>query len=283
MIDSFLYFNEEELFFLRVEYLNPYVEKFVIVETDTTFSLLHHPKTFDKVYNKLPEDIKKKIVYHYLEVDKSFITFRGNNYDDPAFKYSSRYVEQQMRNSLASVVKNTASTGWMSMSDLDEIWDTRKLDEAKKIADQYGKVFWAQDTRVAFIDWQPWLGKWPGSKTCRIENMPDPIQILYPSKNKTWGSYGDAKIEAGWHFTTMGNQQMKQEQIAAKRESPSWRIKLNKTYEQLSSAMFRNEYNTIVKKSKMKANKIPEEKDLDPRLYSIAKKYPCLWSGKIRP
>jgi hypothetical protein len=98
-----------------------------------------------------------------------------------------------------------------------------------------------------------------------------------------WGSYGDAKIEAGWHFTTMGNQQMKQEQIAAKRESPSWRIKLNKTYEQLSSAMFRNEYNTIVKKSKMKANKIPEEKDLDPRLYSIAKKYPCLWSGKIRP
>ena len=206
MIDSFLYFNEEELFFLRVEYLNPYVEKFVIVETDTTFSLLHHPKIFDKVYNKLSEEIKKKIVYHYLEVDKNFITFKGNNYDDPAFKNSSRYVEQQMRNSLASVVKSTASTGWMSMSDLDEIWDTRYLEQAKKIADQYGKVFWAQDSRVAFIDWQPCLGRWPGTKTCRIENMPDPIQILYPSKNKTWGSYGDAKIEAGWHFTTMGNQ-----------------------------------------------------------------------------
>jgi len=283
MIDSFLYFNEEELFFLRVEYLNPYVEKFVIVETDTTFSLLHHPKTFDKVYSKLPEDIKKKIVYHYLEVDKNFITFKGDNYDDPAFKNSSRYVEQQMRNTLASVVKNTASTGWMSMSDLDEIWDTRYLEQAKKIADQYGKVFWAQDSRVAFIDWQPFYGRWPGTKTCRIENMPDPIQILYPSKNKTWGSYGDAKIEAGWHFTTMGNQQMKLEQIAAKRESPSWRTKLNKTYEQLSSAMFRNEYNTIVKKGKMKATKLSEEKDLDPRLYSIGKKYPCLWSGKIRP
>jgi hypothetical protein len=59
--------------------LNPYVEKFVIVETDTTFSLLHHPKTFDKVYSKLPEDIKKKIVYHYLEVDKNFITFKRRN------------------------------------------------------------------------------------------------------------------------------------------------------------------------------------------------------------
>lgn len=283
MIDSFLYFNEEELLFLRLEYLAPHVDKFVIVETDTTFSLLHHPKHFDKVYGRIPKDIQAKIVYHYLEIDKSKLTFDGKDFDHPDFKNNSRYVEQQMRNSLADVIKKTSNTGWMAMSDLDEIWDARYLDQAKQISDRYGKMFWSQDSRVAFIDWRPWVGRWPGTKMTRIETMPDPIQILYPSKNKTWGAFGDAKLEAGWHFTTMGNQQMKMEQIAAKRESPSWRTKLNKTYEQLSSAMFTNQYNTIVKKSKMKAIKLPENEGLDPSLYTIAKKYNCLWSGKINP
>jgi hypothetical protein len=282
MIDSFLYFNEHDLFFTRLEYLNPHVDKFVIVETDTTFSLQSHSRQFDQVYNKLSDDIKKKIVYHYLEIDKSQIPWSGNPHD-PEFKNGSRYVEVKMRDTLADLICANGTNEWIAMSDLDEIWDPRALDQAKALVDQYGKMFWAQDFRTAFIDWQMRYGRWPGTRMTRVDILPVPTTDFYGSKNKTWGGYGDAKLEAGWHFTMMGDQGMKQQQIAAKREGPGWAEKLNKSYEQISSSMFENDYDSIVKKKKMRAIKVPEQQDIDPELYAIAKKYPGLWSGALKP
>lgn len=282
MIDSFLYFNEVDLFYLRLNYLDPHVDKFVIVETDTTFSLQNHPAHFDRVYKYLPDHLKKKIVYDYLVIDKDALQFSGD-VDGEDYKEKSRVVEVAMRDRLADLIRAESKDDWVAMSDIDEIWDARYLNEAKHLVDQHGKMFWAQDFRSAFIDWRMIYGRWPGTKMTRVDILPVPTTDFYPSKNKTWGHYGDAKLEAGWHFTMMGGQKIKQEQISAKREGPGWEKKLQKSAEQISQAMVENQYNYVVKKKKMRVDKIPEDEGLDPSLFLIAKQYPDLWSGKLKP
>ena len=278
MIDSFLYYNETDLFFLRLNYLDPYVDKFVIVETDTTFSLNPHPAQFDAVYQQLPQRLKDKIVYQYLVIDKSQVS----NPDPEEYKNQSRYVEREMRNTLASLIKTVSTDDWVMMSDLDEIWDVRKLDEAKALVEQYGKMFFAQDFRTAYIDWQMVYGRWPGSKFTRVDIMPDPIQELYCSKNKTWGKYGPAMLEAGWHLTMMGDSTMKQEHIDSLREGPGWTSKLHESSEQIANGMTSGMYNSVVKKGKNRAEKVGV-KAIDPALVTLARNYPALWSGSLKP
>lgn len=277
MIDSFLYFNETDLFFLRVKYLNDHVRKFVVVETDTTFSCLPHAAQFDRVYAQLPDDIKSKIVYHYLKIDHDQFEPGEEN-----FKNNSRHVEREMRDALARIIREVGQDEYMMMSDLDEFPDVRQLPAAKKLVDQHGKIFWAQQVRTAFIDWQMLIGPWPGTKMCRVSTMPDPIQDLYMSKNKTWGTYGEARIDAGWHLTMMGDVNMKQQQISAKREAPGWEQKLNKSSQEIAKGMTSGSYNQVVKKGKMRAEKVGVG-SLDPALAQLARSYDALWSGNLLP
>lgn len=277
MIDSFLYFNETDLFFLRINYLGRYVRRFVIVETDTTFSCQPHAAQFDRVYQQLPAVTRDKIDYHYLRIDHSQFEPGEEN-----FKNNSRHVEREMRNALARIIREVGQDEYMIMSDLDEIPDVRRLPEARDLVDRHGKMFWAQDTRPAFIDWRMGIGLWPGTKMCHVSGMPDPIQDLYMSKNKTWGSYGDAKIEAGWHLTMMGDITMKQQQISAKREAPGWEHKLQKSSQEIAQGMTTGSYNKVVKKGKMRATKVGTE-GLDPELVTLARRYPALWSGNLMP
>lgn len=277
MIDSFLYYNEQELFFLRMQYLNNYVDKFIIVETDTTFSCLDHPAQFDQVFDKLPDDIKRKIVYHYLKIDRS--QFQAGH---EHFKDNSRYVEREMRNQLARMIRAESQDDWIMMSDLDEIWDPRVLNEAKQLVDQHGKMFFATDMRTAYIDWQMDYGRWPGTRFTRVDILPDPIQQFYMSKKKTWGSFNQVYLEAGWHLTMMGDSAMKQAHIESLREGPGWVDKLKLSSNQIANGMTEGRYNTVVKKGAMRAKKIGVS-GLDPALVQIAKQYPVLWSGGINP
>jgi len=277
MIDSFLYFNETDLFALRIQYLEPYVRRFVIVETDTTFSCQPHAAQFDQVYQQLTLSQRNKIDYHYLQIDRSVFEPGEEN-----FKNNSRHVEREMRNALASMIKQVGQDEYMMMSDLDEFPDTRCFDQAKQLVDQHGKMFWSQDVRTAYFDWQTQSGRWPGTKMCHVTNIPDPIQNLYMSKNKTWGDYGPAYLEAGWHFTLMGDVMMKEQQISAKREGPGWQQKLNKTSTDIAQGMTQGQYNQVVKKGKMRAVKVGTE-GLDLNLLRLAKQYPALWSGALQP
>jgi hypothetical protein len=256
------------------------VDKFVIVETDTTFSLKHHAAQFDRVYNQLPASLKNKIVYHYLEIDKSQIS----SPDPDVFKDQSRYVERMMRQTVAQLIHNISDTDYVMLSDLDEFWDPRYLDQCKQLVDRHGSMFWAQDLRSAYIDWKMDYGqnRWPGTKSTKLDILPEPMNEMYCSKNKTWGKFGESKLEAGYHFTMMGNTNTKKEHIEALREGPGWQHKLNKTSTEIAQGMTTGSYNSVVKKGKMKVNKVGVA-DIDSRLVELAKKYPDLWSGETQP
>ena len=48
LIDSFLFFQELDLLEIRLEYLYPYVDKFLIVESCQTFKGEHKEYNFEK-------------------------------------------------------------------------------------------------------------------------------------------------------------------------------------------------------------------------------------------
>ena len=80
----------------------------------------------------------------------------------------------------------------------------------------------------------------------------------------------------------MGDVNMKQQQISAKREAPGWEQKLNKSSQEIAEGMLSGQYNQVVKKGKMRAAKVGTS-DLDPSLVSLARSYQSLWSGDLLP
>ena len=285
MIDSFTYFNETDLFFLRVEYLSPYVDHFVIVELDTTFSLLQHNQMFSRVYKQLPEDIKRKIVYEFINVESSIRDYNGEA-GDVEFKNQSRNIDHIMRNSKARLIKQIGHPSeYMFMSDIDEIWDVSKLYQAKHLIDQHAKMGWMQDMRSAFIDWRNPVAQWVGTKGTTVGWLPEENVTgnFYMSKGKCVGHYADKTLVGGWHLTMMGNQQAKAEAIAAKRETPGWEKKLNLTSDEIASGMMNNKFNSVVKKGKMRVEKVEPCAGLTEEFYKIAKRFPNLWSGDLTP
>ena len=71
IIDSLLYYNETDLFLTRIQYLAPWVEHFVVVEADHSFTMQPHAKHFDHVFDKLSPELQQKIVYDYVKIDTS--------------------------------------------------------------------------------------------------------------------------------------------------------------------------------------------------------------------
>ena len=284
MIDSFAYFNEQDILFLRLDYLAPHVDKFVIVELDTTFSLYPHRKMFGKVYKKLPNEIKSKIVYEFIEVDKNLIQYTGE-VGSIDYKNKSRSIDHIMRNTKMELVKSISKDDYFMMSDIDEIWNPNQVVQAKQLIDNYGKMCWEQDMRSGFIDWKSHIESWFGTKGSTVDaiDQTNAVAELYVPKGKSKAFYENKILKGGWHFTLMGDVQTKTQQIIAKREGPGWERKLQMPSNEISNKIFENKYNSIVKKKAMRVNKVQESQGLDPVLYTIAKKYTGLWSKDLSP
>lgn len=274
LIDSFLFYTEPVLAEMRMRYLNAHVDCFVIVEADHSFTMQQHAAEFDSVYCKLPSDIKNKIVYEYINIDPAMVK-------DLDAKSCGRYIECAARGRSAELIREIATTGIVAMNDVDEFWDVRQLPHALQRIEQTGKLCWIQEYRVCFVDWVGRLNGWPGTKMGLIEQLPQDIMEFYCSKNKSWGVFPEQLI-AGWHLTIMGDVASKAKQISAKREGPGWEQKMGKSSQQISEAVWHNGWNTVAKKSKMKADKVGVAA-LDPELVKIAREFPELWSNNIKP
>ena len=69
LIDSFLFFNENELVELRVKYLSSVVDFFVVVEANITHQGKEKSWNFPNILKKNLNKFSSKIKYHQLNID----------------------------------------------------------------------------------------------------------------------------------------------------------------------------------------------------------------------
>ena len=66
LFDSFLFFQEIDLLTIRLEYLFPYIDKFIIVESCQTFNGNYKPYNFEKNISKFSKYLEK---IHYYKIE----------------------------------------------------------------------------------------------------------------------------------------------------------------------------------------------------------------------
>ena len=69
ILDCFSFFNEIKLLLIRLHYLDPYVDHFIILESRYTYSGLPKPLLLDQYWEAIPAQISKKIIRCQFELN----------------------------------------------------------------------------------------------------------------------------------------------------------------------------------------------------------------------
>ncbi len=211
--DCFMYFDEDLLLDLRLNYLDKFVKKFVI--TEATYS--HNG---DK--KELKFDIKKfskfKDKINYIIVDKKPENILDLSSKDTEEKKGEKLVLNGMardyfqRNSLSEGIKDALSEDLILISDLDEIPNLKILD--KNIIQNNILIFQQKILYYKLnLIYDEFL--WQGTKGIKNKYLSSP-QWLRNIKGKNYPKwridtffskkkYSNLKFieNGGWHFTNM--------------------------------------------------------------------------------
>ena len=113
IFDCFMYFDEDLLLDLRLNILNDFVDKFIIIESNLTHTGKFKKLKFD--INKF-EKFKHKISYYpleKLEIDKN-LKLKKN--------WSQHHlIDQSIRNSISKYLTDASDNDWIIISDIDEL------------------------------------------------------------------------------------------------------------------------------------------------------------------
>jgi len=211
--DCFTYFDEDLILNVRLNYLNSFVNKFVIVEC------LYNHRGEKKKFNF---DIKKfgkfkdKIIYVKV-IEKPKNLFQINKYDSET-QISKKNIlngyiwDNYQRNKITEGLKEAADDDLILVSDIDEIPDLKKIDFnfiKSKI------IFFEQ--KISSYKFNLVYPKkiWFGSRACKKKYLISPqwlrdlkskkyyffrLDILF-SKKKYFNTY--FVKNGGWHFTNI--------------------------------------------------------------------------------
>jgi beta-1,4-mannosyl-glycoprotein beta-1,4-N-acetylglucosaminyltransferase len=204
--DCFPFFNELDILKLRLNILDPYVDRFVIEEATTTFSGQPKELCFEKNKDMFKEFLHK---ITYIVVDE-------NPTDVNAFE---RDVFQ--KNHLIEGLKDATDKDIIMLSDCDEIPSPKAL---KWVFDNFdpSKVYHlAQDNFYAFFNMMEISGnlletegefpeipdrqrKWLGTKITSLSQIPNDGIVRLRDQIATTDPRSVRVPEGGWHFGYMG-------------------------------------------------------------------------------
>ena len=211
IFDCFMYLDEDVVLDLRLNYLDKYIDKFVIVESKFTHSgqkrnLNFSLKKFDK--------FKNKIIYLVLDNEPSNIDQIKD--DDDEKTKNSKYILNGMkrdffqRNFIINGLNEADNNDFILISDLDEVPKLENID-FQSIKEKF--IFFKQKMFYYKFNLCSKSVIWTGTKGCKKKHLKSPqwlrnikdrsypkwrIDVIF-SKNK----YSDIKFidEGGWHFS----------------------------------------------------------------------------------
>ena len=213
IFDCFMFYDEEMILDFRLNYLNKYVDKFVIVESSYTHSGKKRELQFDiQKYGKF----KDKITYIVLDIEPEGLSnINGNeSYDEKNSKYILNALkrENHQRNFISKGIKDALPDDIIIVSDVDEI-PNLEINNLNKLENKIilfnQKFFYYKfNLKLKSFDWY-------GSKACKRANLLSPqwLRNIKSKKYPIWRFdtlFSKTKYQniffvknGGWHFSNM--------------------------------------------------------------------------------
>ena len=213
IFDCFMFYDEEMILDFRLNYLNQYVDRFVIVESSYTHSGKKRKLLFDiNKYNKF----KDKISYIILDEEPKnlFQIEKKDNSDRKNSKYilNAAKRENLQRNFITKGLKDASSDDMIIISDVDEIPNLEKINfntiKNKIILFNQKMFYYKFNLLLENMSWH-------GSKSCKMKNLISPqwLREVKDKKYPLWRvdtyfskkKYHDILFvqDGGWHFTNI--------------------------------------------------------------------------------
>jgi len=211
IFDCFMFFDEEMLLDFRINYLNKYVDKFVIVESLYTHSGKKKKLLFDMGnFNKF----KNKIIY--IVVDKEPDGIAKIHDKDNEDVINSKYIlnaakrENFQRDRIQKGLKEADSNDIVLISDLDEIPNLEQ-NNLKHIKNKI--ILFKQKLFYYKFNLKLNSFEWFGTKACKKVNLISPqwLRNVKDKKYPFWRvdslfsktKYQDIRFieNGGWHFS----------------------------------------------------------------------------------
>ena len=211
IFDCFMYFDESLLLDLRLNYLDKFVDKFIIIECNYNHKGEVKKPTFNKEKYKKFEN---KIEYVLLKDQPKNI--ERINVKDTENETSDKYIlnaikrENFQRNYIKNCLSEATGNDWIIISDLDEIPNLSNVN-FKNIKNKF--IFFKQDMMYYKFNLKLENYSWVGTKACQMKNLESP-QWLRNIKDRSYSwwrldtlfsknKYRNIKFidDGGWHFS----------------------------------------------------------------------------------
>ena len=213
IFDCFMYYDEDLILDLRLNYLNNYVDYFVIVESRYTHSgeerdLLFSLDKFSKFKNKIIYVRLETLPEGLLEISKN----DSINLINSKLIMNAVKRENFQRNGILKGLKNVSADDFIIISDVDEIpnLENNNLNQVNNKIVLFKQKYFYYKFNLKLND-----VNWCGSKACRYKNLVSPqwLRNIKDKKYEFWRidtiwsnrKYQNVKIfnNGGWHFSNI--------------------------------------------------------------------------------
>ena len=279
VFDCFMYFNEDVVLELRLNYLNKFVDQFIIVES--TFNHSGQKKNLNFDVDKFPK-FKDKIKYLVLNAQPSNLEKINDN--DTEDEKSKKYIlngykrDHFQRNYISNGIDDADQDDVIIISDIDEIPNLEKLD-LNKI--QNDLILFNQKMCYYKFNLYQKNYSWNGSRACKKKNLISPqwIRDIKPKKYPKWrldtyfSNHKYSNIcfinDGGWHFSYLNTPELIEQKLKSYThhreydlnpigiENIEERIKNKMSVYNLSSDKRENQFAQGVKLEIMENNELP--------------------------
>ncbi len=209
LIDAFTYFNEKELVELRLKYLEPIVDYFIIIESNITFTGKKKEWNFPNILNTKLKKFAHKIQYHQLNIELDKIKNEESWIIENVKGDDFWRIENFQRNYIKTACSKFSNDDILIISDLDEIPSKKKLNfilssDFKKISPiALEQHLFHLDCN--FLRLESWRGSIVTTMQGNNEHKPQKFRRL---RNKI-----SHFTDGGWSFSSFGGYERVKEKI----------------------------------------------------------------------
>ena len=280
VFDCFMYYNEDTVLELRLNYLNQYADYFVIVES--TFDHRGQKKKLNFNINKFI-NFKDKIKYYVLDSQPPNIEEIKIN--DSENEKSRKYIlngyrrDHYQRKYLSKGIEYAESDDLIIISDIDEI---PKLENINFEKVKNSLLFFNQKMCYYKFNLYQKDYNWVGSRACKKKKLINPqwLRDVKPKKYPVWRldnlfsniKYNNIKFvdDGGWHFSYLNTPELIEQKLTSYThhreydlnpigiENIAKRIKNRESVYNLSIDKRVNKFSSGVKLEILEENKLPK-------------------------